>query len=178
MAKDTTKNEYKENPLKFKYGHHVHQAAKKENLKKELRDTSRLLQKTTDPSKKISLERKLEGIEQKIASQKERKVVEELQEKYKYIKFVEMKKVQRKLKKDSSWTNRADYINFYPIDQKYYSLFPAQDAEVSNQKRDVIQAKIDAFRAQNLLVKGFQWKLVQDSVVQEQEQEQADDFFV
>ena len=127
-------------------------------LKKRKRDLQRLLSKLNkqDPSptndninqsliETKKLQQELLKINQLIQQNQDLKLKNELNEKYKYVRFVELKKSLRR--KDGNHY----YIEYFPINRKYISIY----------KEDAILAKINEFKEQGLLKKGFQWKFGQ-----------------
>ena len=143
------------------------------SLKKRKRDLERLLAKTNSSTK---LEQELTKINHLIAQNKELKKEQELELKYKYVKFVELKKSMRR--KDGN----QDYIQYFPVNQKYISIYKN---ESDNEMRDLIMKRIQEFKEKGLLRPGFKWRMSKDGQEQppieenvEQEQEQADDFFL
>eukprot|EP00933_Yihiella_yeosuensis_P018870 TRINITY_DN15389_c0_g1_i1.p1 TRINITY_DN15389_c0_g1~~TRINITY_DN15389_c0_g1_i1.p1 ORF type:complete len:310 (+),score=97.05 TRINITY_DN15389_c0_g1_i1:106-1035(+) len=89
--------------------------------------------------------------------------------KYHYLKFVEKKKVERKLKRAKNMLEKAlkeqneeeaaslreelkshladhEYIEYYPKHLPYNALFPVQDSEASRKRRDEIRKMVRAAR--------------------------------
>lgn len=80
------------NPIAKKYGHHVHKKTadteSKSSLKKRLRDTQRILKRDLPATKRQELERRLEALTAQVGSMDQNSKENELQEKYKYVRFV------------------------------------------------------------------------------------------
>ena len=110
------------------------------SIKKKLRDTQRTLKRPSlNASLKTNLERRVRALELELKSASEQSASEKLQSKYKYVKFVERKKIERKLAQSQKelaldsqnqelQNHIADlelqraYIDHYPMDLKYISL--------------------------------------------------------
>ncbi|KAI8324484.1 hypothetical protein GQ54DRAFT_245049, partial [Martensiomyces pterosporus] len=133
--------------------------------KKLLRDTTRLLNRPKMPStKRVELERRVKMLNvlmsQMTSSQADRKNAK----RYHGIKFVERKKVLRKLaqaEKESKGGDEEDegeermmellvdlnYTTYYPDEFKYISLYPAdpsKTAQVTKEKQRKIRESIRA----------------------------------
>ena len=168
------------NPLAKKYGHHAHKkkSSNKSEIKKKLRDAQRLLKKDLNATVRLDTSRKIQALQDTLEQLDQQAKEEKLAQKYKYVKFVELTKVNRKLKQgiEEPYKLYQLYIEYYPKDAKYIALFPKTD-EPSGSKE--ILEKIAAFRDQGLLQPGFEWRLAkpiekQDKVVEET----GDDFFL
>jgi hypothetical protein len=181
--------QYKENPLKYKYGHHAHQKQPKEiqinKLKKEIRDAERLLKRDIPATKQVELQRKISSLKTLIEQQLQREKQDQLKEKYKYLKFVELKKINRQLKKETNEMQKKelnemkDYIEFYPVDIKYIALFPHENKDAQQDLKQKIQAKINELRTDGKLIKGFEWRMKGETKVDAiPEKQENDDFFV
>lgn len=151
------------NPLTIKYGHHIHRKGPEPSsdeggiavLSKRLRDTTRLMQhKQLTTVKRQELERQVKAIELQIQKKKKLQKENDLQAKYKYIKFVEAKKVDRKIaqltkedcEESGKWELYRRYIRHYPRDLKYISLFPKteSDPKTLRLKTEILQMVQDA----------------------------------
>lgn len=106
-------------------------------LKKSIRDCERLLRRPTLPADvRQEKERKLAALrhaaQQQLTANKQR----DLQQRYKMVKFVEAKKAGRRLQQalkrgdaEAIKEARKDclYIQFFPSDEKYVSLWPSEE---------------------------------------------------
>ncbi|KAI8920785.1 hypothetical protein DFJ77DRAFT_436923 [Powellomyces hirtus] len=164
------------NPLAKKYGHHARKqvsgakdggdgedgsGAAGESLaklRKSLRDAQRILRRPTIPATlQVDLERRIKAIMLKIAERERKDKEDALWVKYKYLRFVEQKKIQRRLNTlrttlDSTpasepahekisaaihvQTVNLAYAKRFPRDMKYIALFPkdSDDSSVGNDK--------------------------------------------
>ncbi|EAS02703.2 hypothetical protein TTHERM_00347930 (macronuclear) [Tetrahymena thermophila SB210] len=139
-------------------------------LKKKARDLQRLVEKEgvaeeIIESKKVELQEVTSKLEQRKKKQKrlERKV-KFLQQKYKSVMNVEMKKVLRSLEKNEKLISQTlddekrndlfakkkelqmkyNYIKYFPKDKKYLSLFPNQENEKMVALRNKIMKEIQS----------------------------------
>ncbi|KAJ3219892.1 hypothetical protein HK099_004538 [Clydaea vesicula] len=143
-------------------------------LKKKERDTRRILAKQQksergNAAKKVELERRLEAITVQKETKKLQNTSKKLSEKYKYVKFVEQTKVERKIKqlekkiknkaednlqKNNNSSNEKEYeilkeyqkailhlnyIKFFPSDLKYISILKLDNLTA---KAKLLQDKI------------------------------------
>lgn len=177
---------YKENPLKKKY-----QLEKKERsltvIKKQMRDSQRTMKKTTDANIKQSLQKRIEALESEISNYASLQTELKLTEKYKYVKFVELKKVEKAIRKGVdadceqkvNLENQKAYIEFFPKDLKYISLFPLKDDEKSQIERETIMKDIIERKNQGLLVDGYVFRSkVKAEKIAGPEAPLQDDFFM
>ncbi|KAJ3414340.1 18S rRNA maturation protein [Chytridiales sp. JEL 0842] len=110
-------------------------------LKKRLRDTERLLKRPNlDATTRKDVERRLKALQLELLEKG--RVVEEkkIAAKYKYVRHVEKTKIQRKLKQLEKQEGGASadkvleqkvrlaYVEHYPRDMKYISLFPSSSS--------------------------------------------------
>ena len=129
--------------------------------KKRIRDLERLLEKKQDLPEEVKKE-KLKEIKELKKGEKSKKEAEKFETRYKKIKFFEKKKVIRKLEKlekqrgetideeelkkiESSkglYKNYLTYVNNFPPNQKYISLFPTSETDKSKELRDGMMEKI------------------------------------
>eukprot|EP00033_Pygsuia_biforma_P002860 GCRY01003155.1.p1 GENE.GCRY01003155.1~~GCRY01003155.1.p1 ORF type:complete len:251 (+),score=47.52 GCRY01003155.1:133-885(+) len=111
-------------------------------LRKQIRDLSRSLKRENDSNKKSELQKKISDLTLKMNEAKQKQEMSNTERKnatkYHYVKFVEKKKVERKIKhleekaeltseeEQERWNLLKDleYIKYYPSDKKYVSLFP------------------------------------------------------
>ncbi|KAL2913626.1 hypothetical protein HK105_206928 [Polyrhizophydium stewartii] len=140
------------NPLAKKYGHHVQKktasSESRSALSKKIRDTERTLKRPgINATTKQELERRIKALRVKIDVQDTEAREQKLYEKYKYVRFVESKKITRKiaqterqLQETPATASRAKalakelaelkvklaYTKHYPADEKYISLFPKE----------------------------------------------------
>lgn len=95
-APKKAKTVYKENPLKKKY-----QTTKlilsSSSLKKKIRDCSRMLTKL-DSLKQVEMSRRIEALKMELVEFTRNEKEDQMDKKYKYVKFVERKKVLRMMK--------------------------------------------------------------------------------
>ena len=95
-------------------------------VKKSIRDTKRLINHSPSPA----LESKLDQLNDSLAQLQSQAHKLKIQQKYKYVKFVEKKKLNRKLKTLESTGSAATdelrlhlaYIDHFPTDLKYISI--------------------------------------------------------
>ncbi|KAJ3151210.1 18S rRNA maturation protein [Geranomyces michiganensis] len=157
-------------PLAKKYGHHVKPAAASASavaaaagqpaeslasLRKKIRDAQRLLRRENLPAdKKVELERRIKALNLQVTAREDREKEAALFSKYKYLRFVEQKKIDRRIRSlakilanlppDSNpaeltaalHTQRVNlaYTRFYPRDMKYLSLFPSGTSVADDSK--------------------------------------------
>ncbi|KAJ3045546.1 18S rRNA maturation protein [Rhizophlyctis rosea] len=163
------------NPLARKYGHHVHGptgSAKgappggASGIKKRIRDTQRLLKKTDIPATtRQELERRLKALNIDLNKLQRTDQEEKLHKKYKYVKFVEEKKVNRKITTITKKLETAKgedkkalekdlkerhldlaYIRHFPRDMKYISLFADTEGDAKEDgKTEKTRAAVRAF---------------------------------
>ena len=119
------------------------------------------------------IESEIQNLNQRIKQQQQLKKQAIFEEKYKYVRFVELKKSRKR--KDGN----QDYIEFYPIDCKYLSCY-RECLEIDSQKRELIKQKIAEFREKGLLREGFKWRLESTDVPDgtAAETPAADEFFI
>ncbi|KAI8817731.1 uncharacterized protein EV422DRAFT_213854 [Fimicolochytrium jonesii] len=162
------------NPLARKYGHHLKQQGAKEGdtaeaslakLKKQIRDAQRTLRRPNlTATQEKELQRRVKALNLKVEEQHQRSKEEALKAKYKYLRFVEQKKCDRKIASlqkelaevdDSeegsdehqqilaelrTYETNAAYVKYYPLDMKYIALFPKETT--TDTPSDVKRAKI------------------------------------
>jgi hypothetical protein len=93
-------------------------------IKKSIRDTQRLYKHSPSPA----LETKLADLKEKLSDLQSEARKIKVQQKYKYVKFVEKKKLLRKLKSLDASDDLMQvqlhmaYIDHYPRDLKYISI--------------------------------------------------------
>ena len=162
------------------------------NLKKQIRDANRIKKnKGNNAQLTKHFDMKLSKLHFDLKMKKQLQKEELLKEKYKFVKFVELKKTLKKLKKitqkDSEyehWNLNSFYIKYYPIDVKYIALYT--ESSQPNPIQEEIKEKIKEKMIQGLLVEGYVWRLykldfmgaIDDvSAVQEPKKED-DDFFI
>ena len=144
---------------------------KKQSIKNQIRNIKRYLAKKGDsiePAIKKAQEKKLLALEaatgDKIKNQKEQK----LAKKYHRVKFFEKKKVLRKIKKaerairekagDASTNQKAlttardqlTYIEYYPKDKKYVSLFVFDQKEDPKKSANIRSRLLDSAKERKL----------------------------
>jgi hypothetical protein len=198
---ETQKRKYKENPLRRKYGHHVHtkksSALSVNQIKKKLRDTNRLLKKDLNAQKRTELERLVQSLEEQIKQTENEKRYTKYLERYKYVRFVETKKSQRRLKHAQKEGDEEEirkyelnvlYTKFYPRDCKYVALYPAAQLEPESKtlkRRNEILARIKELNEEGKLVEGYSWTLKSseedsdtESEPEEANDDEQDDFFL
>ncbi|KAJ3057180.1 18S rRNA maturation protein [Rhizophlyctis rosea] len=169
------------NPLARKYGHHVHGPAKggppggASGIRKRIRDTERLLKKANLPANtRVELERRLKALNIDLSKLQRSDLEEKLHKKYKYVKFVEEKKINRKvsalqkkletssptesktLQKDLSerLTDLA-YIKYFPRDMKYISVVADNEGSTKTEdQRSAIRKFIEEARSAGKLDQG------------------------
>lgn len=120
---------------------------KKQNvsqIKKMIRDTKRLINHSPSPA----LESKLNDLTEKLTDLNAEAHKLKIQQKYKYVKFVEKKKVLRRLKsfeKVSESSDQVDlarlhlaYIDHYPTDLKYISILAVNNSDEAQEKKNAI----------------------------------------
>ncbi|KAJ1332406.1 hypothetical protein BSLG_008708 [Batrachochytrium salamandrivorans] len=173
------------NPLAKKFGHHVHKKTKQESksdLKKSIRDTERSLkvryvvmitgehfwlnclklQRNLSATQEQELQRRAKALRLKLQAKEQEEADTVFHEKYKYIRFVETKKIHRKIaqaKKQISTPSNSEiegtdalaalqmyelyllYVTHFPCDVKYISLFPAEPLS-KDSKTALLQEKI------------------------------------
>lgn len=137
---------------------------RKPTLKKQLRDAQRLAERMGLPSEiKEKKDQEIKSLKKNLKRQKE---AQRFELKYKKIKFIEKRKVIRKLDQTNSLVEAAErqgdqksiatllaerdklkndllYINHYPVMQKYLSLFPPSGETPESRKlREETYAKI------------------------------------
>jgi hypothetical protein len=198
---ESQKRKYKENPLRRKYGHHVH--TKKASplsvnqIKKKLRDTNRLLKKDLNAQKRTELERLVQSLEEQIKQTENEKRYTKYQERYKYVRFVEAKKSQRRLKHAEKEGDQeaiqkfqlnALYTKFYPMDCKYVALYPSEELKPESKtwkRRNEILERIKELHEQGKLSDGYSWTLKSqeedsdtESEPEEAKDDEQDDFFL
>ncbi len=192
------KPRYQENPLKKRYGSKEKKPVSASGLKKTLRDTKRQLQKCTNEVVKVELARKIAAAEHSLADLARVVHEESLAERYKYVKFVEVrslllafiynlqrKKVAKRIARGEALQLMLDYIDYYPVDLKYVALFPSKDDAASAEERARIMALVREASEAGLCKPGFVLRskpLGVESSEAEAVQEPADigkdDFFV
>jgi hypothetical protein len=170
--------------------HHKNQKQKSlfsiSKLKKKQRDCKRALLKCKDAGKKRELERMIQTIQTDINDTLEQEKHSLLAEKYKYIKFVEEKKVKRRLQAAVKEQNLEliqkfqfylKYIQFYPKDVKYLSLFPNTATTTCTLQQDIF-SKLKTM--DHLLTPGFTWTFhtLPDLTETKEEEKETDDFFL
>ena len=141
---------------------------KKQSVKNQIRNIKRFLQKkgdTMDPSTKRDQERKLAILEAKVVDKLRQGKEQKLAVKYHRVKFFEKKKVLRKIKqlertlkerrssKESSTDTTLEecnlaaakdnltYIDYFPKDKKYVSLF-VFDKQEDSKKRETLKKNL------------------------------------
>ncbi|KAH6562207.1 hypothetical protein BASA50_011169 [Batrachochytrium salamandrivorans] len=153
------------NPLAKKFGHHVHKKTKQESksdLKKSIRDTERSLKRNLSATQEQELQRRAKALRLKLQAKEQEEADTVFHEKYKYIRFVETKKIHRKIaqaKKQISTPSNSEiegtdalaalqmyelyllYVTHFPCDVKYISLFPAEPLS-KDSKTALLQEKI------------------------------------
>ncbi|KAI9204081.1 uncharacterized protein BJ171DRAFT_507591 [Polychytrium aggregatum] len=119
-------------------------------VRKRIRDTERLLKRPNLAADvRVELERRLQSLKFEVSENTQEQKEKTLYEKYKYLRFVEQKKVSRKLRQaeklvaDSTEPDEAllrqlhyykvlmNYIQHYPRDMKYIALFPKNEPDES-----------------------------------------------
>ncbi|KAJ3218153.1 18S rRNA maturation protein [Dinochytrium kinnereticum] len=130
-------------------------------LKKKIRDAERSLNRPKlHADVKIDLQRRLKALNFELEKKKMGEVEQKLYEKYKYIKHVERTKIQRKIKKLQKQAAEGDgdeeeeleqkvllaYVDHFPRDMKYISLFPKSDGGDDETKQDTESKETDALR--------------------------------
>jgi hypothetical protein len=112
-------------------------------IKKMIRDTKRLINHSPSPA----LESKLADLTEKLSDLTSEARKLKIQQKYKYVKFVEKKKLLRKLKsleKDSDASDVSQvrlhiaYIDHYPTDLKYISILMNTSDEAQEKKNSIL----------------------------------------
>lgn len=112
-------------------------------LKKKIRDTKRLVNHSPSPSLQSKLSLLLEQLEKEESKAKRLKI----QQKYKYVKFVEKKKLVRRLKtaeksndqdQCSILSKQIAYIDHYPTDLKYISILASDQSDEASSKKESI----------------------------------------
>ena len=137
------------------------QKNRKVTTKKQIRDIKRLLDRTNIPEE-VRTAKKALLLELKKESKNKREA-ELFESKYKKIKFTEKRKVVRQMENVRSVFNKSNlsgeeragmeenlktmqdqlnYINHFPITQKYISLFPKKDDEKSKKRREEAMEKV------------------------------------
>ena len=127
------------------------------NNKKRIRNLERMLAKSeaTMPEElKIAKQKELKDLRK---SEKSKKEAELFETRYKKIRFFEKKKIIRKLenlekqKKEeganidvekAEYKKYLTYVNNFPVNQKYLSLFPNKESEESKETREKMMEKI------------------------------------
>ncbi|KAI8916219.1 hypothetical protein EDD86DRAFT_13118 [Gorgonomyces haynaldii] len=190
------KKKYKPNPLAVKYGHHVHkkETKSKADLKKQLRNTQRLMQKMTSAVQQQELKRKVAAIELEIKELDSTQKQDKLREKYKYVRFVESKKLNRMitqtekaiaseeteelLQKLQDLRLKLLYVERYPTDMKYVSLFP-KDSEPHPFGQRIME-RIKALKEEGKFEDPeFQWQFKEKTIEKEDKAtHEADEFFL
>lgn len=120
------------------------------NLKKQIRDTQRLLSRANLPADiRVEKERKLAALKLALADHEQSEMERALQVTYKMVKFFDRKKAERHLmkamkKNDDAAKEEAikniNYIINFPKDRKYISLFPSvetSDERVLEERRNI-----------------------------------------
>ena len=113
-------------------------------IKKMIRDTKRLNNHSPSPA----LESKLSILMEQLQDQQSAAKMMKMQQKYKYVKFVEKKKLLRRLNtlekecKDSSDLDlirlHLAYIDHYPSDLKYISIISSENSDEAQEKKNAI----------------------------------------
>jgi len=170
--KTNNKRNFKKNFKKPRKQKHVPEELSRDSLRKKIRDTKRLLRKDTlDANVRQELERSLKAYEIEFENKSKItakiNVEEKYSEKYKFVKFLEFKKANKnftktknqlaKLNSDADPNKRQElekqlekyildlnYIEHFPKDQKYISLYPKSVLKNENiiKKRDSIRSSI------------------------------------
>ncbi len=123
------------------------------NLKKRIRDTTRLLTRSNLPADmRREMERKLAALQGALAEKSQNDLEREMAIKYRMVKFFERKKAMRKLvSAQRSGNDEAvkaaqldlAYILHYPKDLKYISLYPKEaSSEAVVAQREAIRKEI------------------------------------
>ena len=132
--------------------------------KKKIRDLERMLEKLGDRMPEDVKEAKRRELKELKKGEKSKKEAEKFESRYKKVKFFEKKKIIRRLERaEKEMTedgvseerkqelivekqknkNYLTYVNHFPDNQKYLSLFPTgPDAEKSKAQRDEMMVKI------------------------------------
>ncbi|KAF9347714.1 18S rRNA maturation protein [Mortierella sp. NVP85] len=158
--RDFKKKQYQAKPKKLDAGEVVEGSAA---LTKKLRDTLRMMSKSTKmpADVRLELERRVEALKLQIAEKKVDQTEQKMATKYRMLKFFESKKADRKikvfLKQHPDWEKNADerkemeslnldlaYIQHFPKTEKYISLYPNENADdpVISKARSEIREKI------------------------------------
>lgn len=113
-------------------------------IKKMIRDTKRLINHSPSPA----LESKLADLTDKLADLNSHARKLKIQQKYKYVKFVEKKKLLRRLKSLEKASDSSEdlakvrlhlaYIDHYPTDLKYISILMDTSDEAQEKKNSIL----------------------------------------
>ena len=162
------------------------------NLKKRIRDTTRLLNRPNLPADmRREMERKLAALQGALAEKGKHELEREMAIKYRMVKFFERKKAMRKLASAQASGNdeavkaaQLDlaYILHFPKDRKYISLYPKEassEAVVAQREaiRKEIAEKLALLGAETMLAKVLKAKAadLQDSADEDEDDDEDDD---
>ena len=155
-------------------------------LKKKIRDTKRLVNHSPCPSLQSKLNILLEQLEKEEAKLKKLKI----QQKYKYVKFVEKKKLVRRLKAAEKSNDQDQctilskqiaYIDHYPSDLKYISILATDQSEEASSKKESILNYLSKVQLETGSWPVEEWEYsvaILGQSKKTKEQELNDDFFL
>jgi hypothetical protein len=110
-------------------------------IKKRMRDCQRTLKRDIPATTRLELERRLKSLQSELADLNSQSHQMKMQQKYKYVRFVEKQKIDRKLKQEKDqdkiqeWQLKRLYVSHYPKDLKYISVLATELSPTAQERR-------------------------------------------